>query len=99
MQGHFSGGKYAQISVKRKDPLIRLHGQCGTNGNRFLTNTAEPFTDLTLPQEDQHFFFNHPRQQNGLIYCKQAIVGVLFSVELHSMNQECASFFSFFMNL
>jgi hypothetical protein len=58
-QGHTAGRENSEVPVKGHDPFIFLQGKGGTHGNRFLPDPAEPFADLSLPEQDQHFFLDH----------------------------------------
>jgi hypothetical protein len=35
--------------------------------NGFLSNSTEPLTDFSLAQQYEHFFLDHPRQQQPAI--------------------------------
>src|SRR5690625_4269600 len=53
--------KDTKIPVHGKNPLLRLHGQGGPYRNTFLSYPTKPLRNLSLPQQMQHFFLNHPR--------------------------------------
>jgi hypothetical protein len=82
-QRHFAGSKNAEIAVKGHDPFIGLQGQGSAYGNGFLPDTAEPFGDLSLPQQHQHFFLDHAGPEQYFIKIDQLITGKFFSVEVH----------------
>jgi hypothetical protein len=51
--------------------------------NGFLSNSTEPLTDFSLPQQYEHFFLDHPRQQQPAIQVYQFVVGIRLSLKLH----------------
>src|SRR5690349_20151590 len=63
MQWHITHRKYAKVPVQRHDPFIGMQRHCCTYRNSFLSNTTKPFGNSSLPQQDQHFFFNQPGPQ------------------------------------
>ncbi|MNY65181.1 hypothetical protein D3C86_2024130 [compost metagenome] len=50
-QPHLPGGKYTEVAMQWHNPLIFLQGKGAAYSNCFLTNTTEPFTDFSLPEQ------------------------------------------------
>ena len=67
--------KNAKVTMQRKNEFIRAQGLGGTHGDGFLADARKPFGHLALTKQDQHFFFNHPRQQQTLVQLHQLCIG------------------------
>ena len=67
--------KYAEVTMQGKNKLIGTKGLGCTHGNGFLTDARKPFGHLALTKQNQHFFFNHSRQQQTLVQLHQLCIG------------------------
>jgi hypothetical protein len=63
LKWHTPAGEYAQVPMQRHDPFIRPHCLSGTNRYGLLSDTAEPFRDLALSEQNEHFLLYHPGQE------------------------------------
>lgn len=69
--------------MHRKYILIRLNRVYSADGNCFLTNSGKPFGDFSLPEQNKHLFFNHPRLEQAGEQRNQSLVGKSLAVECH----------------
>ena len=70
---HVSTSKHSQIAVQGHHPLVGIQCRCNTGRDGFLANATEPFTDFTLAQKHQHFFFDHPWQEHRFIQISELL--------------------------
>src|SRR5215475_16176224 len=83
---HFSSRKYSKIAVKRHDPFIRRQRSDDACRYSFLSDSAEPFADPTLSQQNKHFFFDHAWENKGSVQIQQKLIGKIFAVKKHGIN-------------
>ncbi len=81
LQRHVSPGEYPQVSVHGQDKFIRCQGIHSTDGDGFLSPTAKPLADSSLTEENEHFFLDSTRHDQGFVEFEEGLVGVIFSVK------------------
>jgi hypothetical protein len=67
LQRHVSARKNAQVAVHGKDKFIGSKGIHSPNRNRFLSPSTKPLGYPALTKENQHFFFDSPRNEQGFV--------------------------------
>ena len=72
--------------MQRHNPFVRLQCMGGAYRNGFLTNATEPLTNFSLAQEYQHFFLNHPGQEQLPVQMNKGFVVILIAVKLHGKD-------------
>jgi hypothetical protein len=87
IQGYLPTREDTEISMHWKDVFIRLQCLRNSHGNRFLSDPAEPFTDFILPEQNEHFFFNHPRRQDLFVQIQQSGIGQILAVVFHIVSK------------
>jgi hypothetical protein len=80
-------GEHAQVTVHGENVFIGLEGLRNSYRYRLLADTAEPFADSVLPEENQHLFFDHSRPKQFLVQVEQDIVGVFLTIEFHGQEK------------
>ncbi len=62
-----AGREDAEVAVQRQDPVVVLQRGGDADADRFLADAGEPFRQLPLPQQAEHFFFDEARQQQRAV--------------------------------
>src|SRR5690606_40006587 len=81
------------LAITSATPLTRtctlsLHDALPIYGNSLLPNTAEPLRYSPLPQQHEHFFFNHPRIEEPAIKLLKGFIRKILLFEMHGLRSE-----------
>ena len=62
-KGQVPSCKHAQVAVHGANPLVVVHGECGSDAHCFLAVARKPLRDSALAKRDKHALFNGPGQK------------------------------------
>lgn len=81
MKWNIPVGEYTQVTMQRKNKLLWLECERGTDRYSFLSNAGKPFADFSLAEQFEHLLLDHTREQDAFIEPHQVFVREFLAFE------------------